>query len=71
MNEWISVDEQLPEAGAYVDVWLEDMRQCDIEYDGGRFIEHSYSGCNDDTHHECEIDPSHWMPLPEPPKGDI
>jgi hypothetical protein len=59
MAKWISVEERLPEkAGRYlVYCVIGDMPLiCGAHYD-------KYNGFGDD-------DFTHWMPLPEPPKGE-
>jgi len=69
MSEWISVDERLPDFDKSVFVY------CRIY---GRFIAY-YTRITEDTNDGIWCDwndnrgilpPTHWMPLPEPPKGD-
>lgn len=59
VGEWISVDERLPERnGRY-------MTHCKIE---GKSLVCILYYCNVGGFNEGTV--THWMPLPEPPKGD-
>lgn len=71
MNDWIPVNERLPEKeGRYLayivspnDAELQYMMTCDY------FIfTDSHSWCPDDEMASCNV--VAWMPLPEPYKGD-
>jgi hypothetical protein len=55
-QEWISVDERLPEI--YQDVLWSDGRSIGMDF-------RTFDGkwCDGDCH-----EPTHWQPLPEPPK---
>lgn len=74
--EWISVEERLPdcEYGAETEALLFRLKTGTVEAGyfgtGGRFRD-KYFRC---YHHANEgwdaKDVTHWMPLPEPPKGD-
>lgn len=58
MSEWISVEDLMPEKYEYVIIYAEDnvyIASCD---EMGLF--------NDSD--GWSFDPTHWMPLPEPPK---
>ena len=55
VQEWISVEDRLPDIGIEVLVYSEDDGICVDYYDGDSF---GY------------YDVTHWMPLPEPPKGE-
>ena len=59
MSEWISVKEQLPKAGNYVVVALENglFLVSLIRKDTGRWA--------------TAADITHWMPLPEAPKKEV
>lgn len=62
MAGWISVKDRLPEDGEYVLTYNED----DIGYEIGMryYIKGAFiAGC-------VNRDVTHWMPLPEPPKGE-
>jgi hypothetical protein len=74
--EWISVEERLPdcEYGSETEALLFRLKTGTVEAGyfgtGGRFRD-KYFRC---YHHANEgwdaKDVTHWMPLPEPPKGD-
>ncbi len=61
--EWISIEEKLPERQLDVigsnsqDEWVGM-----IYYDGDNWYN------NNDFKGDCPCYPTHWMPLPEPPK---
>ena len=65
VHEWISVDDRLPEHGAFVVVWH-------------TYMEHPFV-CQWDERSDCWIDNkwtfgrntiTHWCYLPQPPKGE-
>ena len=66
MHDWIDVNERLPESGVDVLVWYGEwivgprINIMHRAWSYGRFYDHD--GCS------CGIQPTHWMPLPEPPK---
>ncbi|MBO5715050.1 MAG: DUF551 domain-containing protein [Clostridia bacterium] len=63
MAEWISVKDRLPEIDTHVLVYDEhmwwDYAIAKLDKDGCWMDEEC-----------CILCPSHWMPLPEPPKGE-
>ena len=61
IQEWIPVSERLPEQYHSVIVWTSDRELGEAQYDGTRF-----EWCSDENY----ADATHWMPLPEPPKGE-
>ena len=66
VQEWISVKDRLPEIGRSVIVYNAPAK-CAAEamYKGeGRFLQFRWSA----RLQEHEV--THWMPLPEPPKGE-
>jgi hypothetical protein len=63
LPRWIPVEEQLPESGETVLVWHHGEVQM-------AWLNHFTNGVAyfvRDTHYNFE--PTHWMPLPEPPNG--
>jgi hypothetical protein len=72
MGEWISVNERLPDSSTpmeTIDVWAyyrhdfpnSEWKQGKCRYYG----EYDYWRSNDSP---SDIEVSHWMPIPEPPK---
>lgn len=67
MSEWISIGDRLPLPGRYIVCAETDngLYVCEMELEGkDRWMhegEATYS-------HGYWINPTHWMPLPEPPK---
>lgn len=63
--KWISVSDRLPEYEDEVLIWFHN---CPVEIglynQKNEFHEEDYWTCKE----YMEIDVSHWMPLPEPPK---
>ena len=55
VQKWISVNDRLPEAGKFVLIYNEINGVCLDYHDGATF---GY------------YDVTHWMPLPNPPKGE-
>lgn len=75
-SEWISVEERLPdcEYGAETEALLFRLKTGTVEagyFGTGGMFRDKYFRC---YHHANEgwdaKDVTHWMPLPEPPKGD-
>lgn len=67
MTEWIRVDDKRPSLGDIVITYgygAADTEYCQARYDGGTAWQ-ELDICGDYFAHE----PSHWMPLPQPPKG--
>ena len=58
--EWISVNDKLPEKIGDYYVWPDSARK-PRRFNGKNFVGGDYSG-------SWEIFPTHWRPLPEPPK---
>lgn len=55
-GEWIPVTERLPEVGFDVLTWENSVMNVSFLFGNGRWFN--------------AVQPSHWMPLPEPPKGE-
>ena len=63
-SKWIPVTERLPEDEKKVLCILEDGFFCILEWLSWEWL------WNDGHNVYAEKDVTHWMPLPEPPKGD-
>ena len=67
VQEWISVTERLPEeTGRYLTAnkrWDDKIDVFDLWFDGGFWY-------IDDEDDMFDYEVTHWMPLPEPPKGE-
>ena len=61
VQKWIPVTERLPEQYSSVIVWTSERELGEAQFDGKKF-----EWCAD----EAFADVTHWMPLPEPPKGE-
>ena len=70
MNEWISVDDMLPDNGNRVLVFIGSCYECITigdtlsDSDGSWLIDNSL---DEFGHSYVTWDVTHWMPLPEPP----
>ena len=67
VQEWISVDDRLPEESGYYLVFADIGRNEVLSYSK------KYQAFNtfDDSYSESNVIPvTHWMPLPNPPKGE-
>ena len=68
-KKWIPVSERLPEIRERVVVYHDDgMIRFGINYGG--FADVVSSIYLNSQHHTCFSKVTHWMPLPEPPKGE-
>ena len=68
-HKWIPVTERLPEIRERVLVYHDDgMIRFGINYGG--FADVVSSIYLNNNHHTCFSKVTHWMPLPEPPKGE-
>lgn len=64
-NEWVSVEEKLPEEHADILMWRKRWKIAEAgTFHIGRFWVYDEIG---DSYTADDI--THWMPLPEPPKG--
>jgi hypothetical protein len=71
--EWIRVDDMLPEVGrTVIAFWPPYLKGSDVT--GRNYSIAQYSGSEHWHNPEDDEDdysvPSHWMPLPNPPKGE-
>ena len=64
VQEWISVKDRLPETGERVLVCIGAVFEAFID-DGGKWQRYYSAPLN-----EVLGEPTHWMPLPQPPKGE-
>lgn len=64
VNEWININERLPENGQEIDLWI-------AASDGAKPFRMSWKWEEQDTAairiNDGKV--THWMPLPEPPKN--
>jgi hypothetical protein len=69
MSEWISVKDRLPDYVQQVLVYRTECFVCEVmEYRNGSW--NIWNGEYFDSFNSEFNDITHWMPLPEPPKGD-
>lgn len=70
MAEWISVKDRLPECGVSVLIHFKSGLNMAAGFlqdvDEDRTMWCAYT--DDGFYADCDYEPSHWMPLPEPPK---
>ena len=67
VQEWVSVDDRLPEESGYYLVFADIGRNEVLSYSK------KYQAFNafDDSYSESNVIPvTHWMPMPNPPKGE-
>lgn len=77
MDEWISVEDRLPEIGVFVDAWLKpgyrvcDVSRNDVGSEGWMWGAGEDGECEDlyDLAGDGYALVTHWQPLPAPPKG--
>ena len=70
-NRWIPVTERLPEVNKYVLGYFKDGSMTAVCFFG--IDEHMtfWRACTDEGWEaDCDSEPTHWMPLPEPPKEE-
>lgn len=66
-EEWISVEDRLPDIGDIVDVWTRDGRETNQSFNGISDEDYAFYPTTGGTY--LHIDKvTHWQPLPEPPK---
>ena len=67
VQEWISVDDRLPEESGYYLVFEDIGRSEVLSYSKKYQAFNAY----DDSYSESNVIPvTHWMPMPNPPKGE-
>jgi hypothetical protein len=69
-TEWISVDESLPEeSGVYV-AYTDNGNSTTLDYSAKHKLFNSFDSYSRDVAEGFAIPVTHWMPLPESPKGE-
>lgn len=69
MSEWVSVKDRLPEKMADVLMYFrEGNMTVGFWYDGDEHITFWSSYTDGGYYTDCDSEPTHWMPLSEPPK---
>lgn len=76
---WISVKDRLPEHNKRVLVAASDVLLVDVDSEVSEWVciaivyicpEYGNLIWEDDNEEDFHLSPTHWMPLPEPPKGE-
>ena len=68
VQKWIPVTERLPEKSGYCLIIHKSGIQSVIHYSAKSKVFNSFDSFDDD--HDGNMHPTHWMPLPEAPKGE-
>jgi len=80
MNEWISVKDKLPEPKEYVLLWLPSVgtgctaigcRDTPIGTKNSDYYADSNTDWYARQYRYRDYEVTHWMPLPEPPNGNL
>ncbi len=73
MMEWISVKERLPEMKDDVLVYFQSGKNMAVGFlrdmDEDKTMWGAYT--DDELYTDCDSEPTHWMPLPEPPEVEV
>lgn len=79
MSEWISVDDRMPDDGTYLAHTANGTHIKILDYAKDLHKIHKFDfkkgdsgfyGCDSEYGYYKLDDVTHWMPLPEPPKGE-
>ena len=68
-SEWISVDERLPEPNTHVLIYVFFHNQWQIVKGWHSYCDKKFHIANNDYPSLTDVPVTHWMPLPEVPKG--
>lgn len=69
-DDWISVEERLPsESGVYL-VYTFTGNRLVLDYSALYKVFNAFDDLSDKIANSLSIKVTHWMPLPEPPKGE-
>ena len=71
-SEWISTEGELPENSSdieqvWVDIWVNGERECDVNFEDGKFKRVILDYQGDFSHYEVIEGATHWM-IPAPPQ---
>lgn len=69
-QEWIGVEERLPKKSGKYLVSIEQSVFMVVEYSKKHKWFNAHDALPEELARVVRIAPSHWMPLPEPPKGE-
>ena len=71
VQKWIPVTERLPEKKQDVLMYFDTGNMgAGFWHDGDEDITFWCAYTDDGWYTDCDCEPTHWMPLPEPPKGE-
>jgi hypothetical protein len=66
MTEWQPID-TAPDDGRDVDLWAGDRRYADCHFHLCQWLYWSYESIDQEPSWREVKNPSHWMPIPDPP----
>ena len=70
-NKWISVEERLPKKQTDVLMLFENNMAVGYWFDGDEVVTFWRVYTDDGWCTDCDCEPTHWMPLPEPPEVEV
>ena len=68
VSRWQPIETWDGEDGVEVDLWAKGRRYADCHYHLGQWLYWCYAGVDQEPYWATVESPTHWMPLPEPPK---